>query len=129
MIHFLGTGPQNRLSSEAPRLSPIMNQWSGGTVIGLGELQSSPAWQGLMNDSFWTLPLRTAWPSLIAIVSPGPATMRLMNLTSASLGASFGHGWPAPSSTPHWPLGPIPPGSPLAGPGGWKTTTSPTLGS
>ena len=33
MIHPVGTGPQKRLSSDSPRLSPIMNQWPGGTLI------------------------------------------------------------------------------------------------
>ena len=33
MIHFFGTGPQSRLSSLSPRLSPIMKKWPGGIVI------------------------------------------------------------------------------------------------
>jgi hypothetical protein len=40
MIQLLGTGPQKRLSSECPRLSPIMNQYPGGTLIGAGKLHS-----------------------------------------------------------------------------------------
>ena len=37
MIQDSGMGPQKRLSSDSPRLSPIMNQWPGGIVIGVSE--------------------------------------------------------------------------------------------
>src|SRR3954451_19410134 len=104
MIHFLGTGPQNRLSSDFPRLSPIMNQWSGGTVIAVGKLHSSPGWHGAMNDSFWSTPLRITWPLRRAIVSPGPATTRLMKFWVDSFEPAWGHGRPPPYWTPHWPL-------------------------
>src|SRR5262249_21398551 len=51
-IHSVGTGPQNRLSSGSPRLSPSMNQWPGGILSGVGKLQSAaPAGQGLMKLS------------------------------------------------------------------------------
>jgi hypothetical protein len=43
MIHFFGTGPQNRLSSDSPRLSPIMNQWFAGMVIGVVKLHPRPS--------------------------------------------------------------------------------------
>ena len=46
-----------------------------------------------MNGSFWRLPLRITWPSSIAIRSPGPATTRLMKLTSARLASvGWSHG-------------------------------------
>lgn len=37
---MVGTGSQKRLSSDPPRLSPSMNQWPGGIVIGLRSVQS-----------------------------------------------------------------------------------------
>lgn len=40
MIQLVGRGPQNLLSSELPRLSPIMNQWPTGILIGVGKLHS-----------------------------------------------------------------------------------------
>ena len=40
MIHPVGTGPQNLLSSDSPRLSPIMNQCPAGILIGVGKLHS-----------------------------------------------------------------------------------------
>jgi AAA domain len=33
MIHAVGTGPQKRLSSDSPRLSPIRNQWPAGLGV------------------------------------------------------------------------------------------------
>ena len=41
MIQPVGTGPQNLLSSDAPRLSPIMNQWPGGIFTAVGTLHGS----------------------------------------------------------------------------------------
>jgi hypothetical protein len=46
MIQLVGTGPQNLLSSETPRLSPIMNQCPAGILIGVGKLHSNPPPQG-----------------------------------------------------------------------------------
>ena len=54
-----------------------------------------------MNGSFWRLPLRIAWPSMIASVSPGPATIRLMKLTLAFVFVGAGHGWFSSCWTPH----------------------------
>src|SRR6185312_3012358 len=53
MMESRGTGPQNRLSSDSPRLSPIMNQWPGGIVIGVVRLHTTPtaAAHGLMYES------------------------------------------------------------------------------
>src|SRR5215217_1605592 len=63
------------------------------------------------------------WPSWMASRSPGPATTRLMKLTSALLADSFRHTWPSGGwPPPHW----LPCSAPV---GGWKTTTSPTSGS
>ena len=39
---------ENLLSSDSPRLSPIMNQWPGGILIGVGKLHSWLAPHGLM---------------------------------------------------------------------------------
>ena len=38
MIQLRGTGPQKRLSSDSPRLSPIMNQCPAGILMGTGRL-------------------------------------------------------------------------------------------
>ena len=75
-----------------------------------------------MKGSFWRLPFRTACPSTIAIVSPGPATMRLMKFVSALVFVGAGHGWSSLCATPHS----FAFSAPL---GGWKTVTSPTFGS
>src|SRR2546421_892468 len=101
MIHFFGTGPQKRLSSEEPRLSPIMKYSSLGTVIGRGKLHSSPPVQGLMNFSVCSLPLRITCPSRIAIVSPGTPTTRLMKLTSERPFVGAAHARPGTGGTPH----------------------------
>ena len=87
MIQEVGTGPQNRLSSDSPRLSPIMNQCPGGILIGCGKLQASSLGtaQGLMYGSDFFFPLTIGWPSTIESVSPGPATIRLMKLVSDGL--------------------------------------------
>src|SRR3954453_377605 len=76
-----------------------------------------------MKGSFWGLPLRITRPLRTWRRSPGPATMRLMKLTSARFGVSFRQ---------TCPIGGGPPphlSSCSAPPGGWKTTTSPTSGS
>src|SRR3954470_18403608 len=83
MIHLRGTGPQKRLSSDSPRLSPIMNQCPAGIVIGRGKSQPVPPSHGRVKPSFWRLPFTYAWPPLMYRVSPGPATTRLMKLTLA----------------------------------------------
>src|SRR5215218_4115838 len=122
MIHLRGTGPQNRLSSDSPRLSPIMNQWPAGILIGRGKSHPVPPSHGRVKPSAWRLPLTKAWPPLMYSVSPGPATTRLMKLTLALVPVGRPHAWSGFLS-----------GSPqvlLSEPaGGWKTTTSPTSGS
>src|SRR3954454_21026736 len=76
-----------------------------------------------MKGSFWGLPLRITRPLRTWRRSPGPATMRLMKLTSARFGVSFRQTWPIGG-------GPPPHMSSCSAPsGGWKTTTSPTSGS
>src|SRR5215212_3928731 len=76
-----------------------------------------------MKGSFWSLPLRMTRPLRTWRRSPGPATMRLMKLTSARFGVSFRQTWPMGG-------GPPPHMSSCSAPsGGWKTTTSPTSGS
>src|SRR4051795_13671403 len=73
-----------------------------------------------MKGSFCGLPLRITWPLRTWRRSPGPATMRLMKLTSARFGVSFRQTWPIGG-------GPPPHMSSCSAPsGGWKTTTSPT---
>src|SRR5207253_9220998 len=98
MIHLRGTGPQNRLSSDSPRLSPIMNQWPGGIVIGVGKLHSGLGPHGFVYESCSRLPLRITCPSTIEITSPGPATMRLMKFTPDCFGTGWAHA-AAPSFT------------------------------
>src|SRR3954454_6745371 len=93
MIHLRGTGPQNRLSSDSPRLSPIMNQWPAGIVIGRVKSQPVPPSQGRVKPSFWRLPLTNAWPPLMYKVSPGPATTRLMKLTPALVAVGRSQAW------------------------------------
>src|SRR3954466_1180262 len=76
-----------------------------------------------MKGSFCGLPLRMTRPLRTSRRSPGPATMRLMKLTSARFGVSFRQTWPMGG-------GPPPHMSSCSAPsGGWKTTTSPTSGS
>src|SRR3954470_9558517 len=122
MIHFSGTGPQKRLSSEEPRLSPIMKYIPEGILISVSKSQPSPPPQGSANGSFWSLPLSTTRPLSIRSLSPGPATIRLMKLTSARSGVGRSQGLPAGG----WP---DPQGLSCSAPaGGGKTTTSPTSG-
>src|SRR3954447_11966856 len=125
MIHLRGTGPQKRLSSDSPRLSPIMNQCPAGTLMGIGRLHPrprSPAHVSEMYESLSRLPLRYTWPLRTAIVSPGRPTTRLMKLTDAFVGVGRPHAWPSRR-------GGSPQGSLSDPAGGWKTTTSPTSGS
>ena len=114
-----------RESSEAPRLSPSMNRWPSGTVIGRGKLHVSTSSQACGPSVVSGLPLRISLPSRIAISSPPSATTRLTNVTSASPpagrahiaptgGAPPPHIWPTPRSAPR---------------GGCRTTTSPISGS
>src|SRR3954470_13734478 len=125
MMDLRGTGPQKRLSSDSPRLSPIMNQCPGGMVMGVGSVHPRLALFAHvleMYGSFSRLPLRITWPSTMRMMSPGPATTRLMKLTLA---------WPAVGlsqaafssfvRSPHVSVS-----EPA---GGWKTTMSPTFGS
>ena len=62
MIQARGTGPQKRLSSELPRLSPPIKKYEepGGTLIGF-RVQFGPE-QPLANGSSAGLPLRITWP-------------------------------------------------------------------
>src|SRR5215213_8890996 len=80
MIQSRGTGPQKRLSSELPRLSPIRKYMPFGTVIS-ERLHSAPE-QSDANGSLVRLPLRITWPPTTAIVSPGMPTTRLTNVVS-----------------------------------------------
>src|SRR3954454_13525687 len=88
-----------------------------------GKSHPSPPPQGAMNGSFWGLPLSITRPLRMLIRSPGPATTRLMKLTSArsdvglSQAAPSG-GWPSPHML-----------SCSAPAGGWKTSMLPTSGS
>src|ERR1035437_1482310 len=77
MIHFVGTGPQNLLSSLPPRLSPIMNQCPAGTLIGTGKSHSSPPVQTRVYESFSCFPFLITCPPMMEIISPGPATTLL----------------------------------------------------
>src|SRR3954452_18385398 len=121
MIHLRGTGPQNRLSSDSPRLSPIMNQWPAGIVIGRVKSQPVPPSQGRVKPSFWRLPLTYACPPLMYSVSPGPATTRLMKLTLAFWPVGRSQAWSGfLSASPHVFVS-----DPA---GGWKTTISPMCG-
>src|SRR2546427_12699708 len=121
MIHFFGTGPQKRLSSLAPRLSPIIKKYPGGILIGRGKLHV-PGAQGREKLSPWGLPLTIAWPFRIASVSPGIATIRLMKFVPARWGT--GRGQASSSGL----LGP--PQVLLSAPaGGWTTAISPRSGS
>src|SRR4051812_3695589 len=90
MIHLRGTGPQNRLSSELPRLSPIMKYMPLGTVIEF-RLQSALL-QERANGSFAATPLRHTWPFSIAMRSPGRPTTRLTNVVSECVAVGFVHG-------------------------------------
>src|ERR1700738_1676090 len=98
MTQLSGTGPQKRLSSDSPRLSPIMKYSPGGTLIDCGNVQVPPGPQGAMYESCSATPLRITLPPEIEIVSPGMPTTRLMKvcLDSAAVGLSHGCGCPAP---------------------------------
>src|SRR4029078_11179166 len=52
MIHFSGTGPQKRLSSEDPRLSPIMKYIPAGIAISVGKSPPSPPPPGYATGPF-----------------------------------------------------------------------------
>ncbi len=104
MIESVGTGPQNLLSSDSPRLSPIMNQCPGGILIVLGNVQAAPlssAQVSLMNGSFAGLPLRITRPLMIETVSPGPATILLMKFTFDSWGVGLLQAAPCSGLSPH----------------------------
>jgi hypothetical protein len=47
-IHENGIGPQNLLSPDSPRLSPIVNQSPAGIRIGVGKSHSGTPAHGLM---------------------------------------------------------------------------------
>src|ERR1017187_10173615 len=122
MIQLVGTGPQNLLSSDSPRLSPIMNQCPAGILIGTGKLHSGlvPHWR--MEESFSCTPLRITCPLTIEITSPGPATMRLMKFTLDF--SSSGSEQVAPPSLTTCGWGPQT--CCVAFLGGWNTAISPT---
>src|SRR5919199_4852440 len=124
MMALRGTGPQNRLSSDSPRLSPIMNQWPGGIVIGVDMVHPrfallSHVWE--MYGSFSRLPLRMTCPSTMRITSPGCPTTRLMKLTLDSPGV----GWSQAAFSSRLGSPQVSVSEPA---GGWKTTMSPTFG-
>ena len=73
MSHFCGTGPQNRLSSDSPRLSPIMKYSPGGTVNVSGKVHSPVIVQGWAYGAFSMRPLRISCPLTIEMRSPGQA--------------------------------------------------------
>src|SRR3954452_6357855 len=81
MIQARGTGPQKRLSSELPRLSPIRKYSPAGTLT--GERVHSPPPHEEAKGSFAVLPFRTTLPATTAIVSPGRPTTRLTKVVSA----------------------------------------------
>src|SRR4051812_43498078 len=116
MNHFRGTGPQKRLSSLDPRLSPIMNQCPGGTVIALGYVQPCESPQGSVYGSLIGLPLRITCPLRISIRSPGSPTTRLMKLTDAFVCVGRVQISFSLTGTPH--VGPLSATAPC---GGWKT--------
>src|SRR6185503_12059384 len=120
MIHFLGTGPQKRLSSLAPRLSPIIKKYPGGILIGRGKLHV-PGAQGREKLSLWRLPLTIAWPFWIERVSPPTATIRLMKLVLSFCGVGREQASSSGLAAPHVLL--------FAPAGGWKTTMSRRSGS
>src|SRR5215207_4373219 len=91
MIQSRGTGPQKRLSSELPRLSPIRKYMPFGTVIAL-RLHSAPAHEEA-NDSLAGFPLRITWPLRTEIRSPGSPTTRLTNVVSECLAVGLEHAW------------------------------------
>src|SRR5690348_3110546 len=87
MIQLRGTGPQKRLSSESPRLSPIRKYMPLGTVI-VFRLHSA-ALQEDAKGSATCLPLRITWPLRIAMRSPGRPTTRLTNVVFECLAVGF----------------------------------------
>src|ERR1700682_5928209 len=123
MIQPVGTGPQNLLSSDSPRLSPIMNQCPAGILIGVGKLHSGTATHCLMYGSCSRTPLRVTCPSRIEITSPGPPTMRLMKFTLDCTGSGSAQAAPNGCSSL---CGTGPQISEVACLGGWNTTISPT---
>src|SRR4051812_33482891 len=124
MMALRGTGPQNRLSSDSPRLSPIMNQCPGGIVMGVDIVHPRFALLSHvceMYESFSRLPLRMTWPSTMRMTSPGPATTRLMKFTFAWPGVGWSHA--AFSSLLRSPQVSV--SEPC---GGWEGTVSPPVG-
>src|SRR5919109_5114336 len=91
-------------------------------VTSVGNEHPSPPPQGSANGSFWRFPLSVTCPSWMLRWSPGPATTRLMKLTSAF--SAVGRVQTCPCGG-----GPAPHSLPCSAPaGGWKTTMSPTSG-
>ena len=73
-----------------------MKKWPSGIVISRGMLQPDPAGpQGMISypSGSVTSPLITGKPFLIEMVSQGPATIRLMNVSLDSSGVGSGQGW------------------------------------
>src|SRR5436305_5902042 len=97
MTHEVGIGPQKRLSSDSPRLSPIMKTWPVGTTIVRRKSHEPPGRQGLMNGSDCSLPLRITCPPRIAIESPATATTRLMKVCVEGRGVGVEHGLSVPA--------------------------------
>src|SRR4051794_10450193 len=124
MMLSRGTGPQKRLSSDSPRLSPIMNQCPGGMVMGVAIVHPRFALFAHvleMYGSFSRLPLRMTWPSTMRMTSPGPATTRLMKLTFDLPGVGLSQAaFSSLVRSPHVSVS-----EPC---GGGETTMSPTFG-
>src|SRR3954454_20469694 len=95
MIHLRGTGPQKRLSSEFPRLSPIRKYMPLGTVIEF-RLQSAVV-HDRANGSLAATPLRQTWPFSIAMRSPGRPTTRLTNVVGEWVDVGLVQGWRVPA--------------------------------
>src|SRR3954469_22891639 len=89
MIQARGTGPQKRLSSELPRLSPIRKYMPFGTVIAL-RLHSAPAHEDA-NGSLAGAPLRITWALIPAIRSPGNPTTPLTTVVPECVRVGLAH--------------------------------------
>ena len=99
-------------------------------TIVCAKVHSGPPPHWLMYESFSRTPFRITCPSTIEILSPGPATTRLMNvwLDSVGVGTSQARVKKCPDGLSPSSATPQVPWSESAPLGGWKTTMSPTLG-